>query len=213
MKKKAVVYLRTRKKKEYERQERIVENYCKYHFSITKIFHDETDGTAGREASDTYRQFREYVKEGDVEHVIFFSLPEFLRTIPGGLVELRQLTDEGHAVLFAEGDFIGYRDEPAERREAIRSFLTFMDTVKGGAPQKAAGRRGKKQTGKGRIGRPKALSDSQIRSLLSTRRAGTTIGQICKNFSVSRSTVSKILRDYPELKGEWKGKPRKARTS
>jgi hypothetical protein len=24
-------------------------------------------------------------------------------------------------------------------------------------------------------------------------------------FNVSRSTVSKILADYPELKGEWKG--------
>ena len=213
MKKNAVVYLRTRKKKEYERQKGIVENYCKYHFSITRIFHDETEGTAAGAPSEAYREFGDYAGEGKVEHLIFFSLREFLRSAPGGLAELRRLTDDRMVVHFADGDFIGYRDEPEQRREAIRSFLSFMETVREGEPKKGTVPRGRKPAGKGRIGRPKALTDSQIRSLVSARRGGTTIGQICKNFSVSRSTVSKILRNYPELKGEWKGKPRKTRAS
>ncbi|MDD1660101.1 MAG: helix-turn-helix domain-containing protein [Methanomicrobiales archaeon] len=213
MKKNAVVYLRTRKKKEYQRQKGIVENYCKYHFSITRIFHDETEGMTAGEPSDTYREFREFAGEGKVEHLIFFTLREFLKVFPDGFAELRRLTDDGMVVHFAEGDFIGYRDEPDLRRDAIRSFLSFMETMREGAPKKGTGPRGRKPAGKGRIGRPKALTDSQIRSLVSARRSGTTIGRICKDFSVSRSTVSKILRNYPELKGEWKGKPRKARAS
>jgi len=213
MKKNAVVYLRTRKKKEFERQKGIVENYCKYHFAITRIFHDETEGMTAGEPSDTYREFREAAGNGKAEHLIFISLREFLKVLPDGLAELRRLTDDGLVVHFAEGDFIGYRDEPEPRRDAIRSFLSFMETTREGTPKKGPGPRGKKPAGKGRIGRPKALSDSQIRSLVSARRGGTTIGRICKDFSVSRSTVSKILRNFPELKGEWKGKPRKARAS
>jgi DNA invertase Pin-like site-specific DNA recombinase len=213
MKKDAVVYLRTRKKKEYERQKGIVENYCKYHFSILKIFHDETDGMTAGEPSDTYREFRECAGDGKAEHLIFFSLREFLRLLPDGPAELHRLTDDGLVIHFAEGDFIGYRDEPELRRDAIHSFLSFLETLREGAPRKGAGPRGRKPAGKGRIGRPRALSDSQIRALVSARRSGTTIGRICKDFSVSRSTVSKILRKYPELKGEWKGKPRKARAS
>ena len=211
MKKNAVVYLRTRKRKEFERQKEIVENYCKYHFAITRIFHDETDGMTAGEPSDTYLEFTEASSDGKADHLIFFSLKEFLKILPDGLAELRRLTDEDRVVHFAEGDFIGYRDEPELRRNAIRSFLAFMETARAGTSRKSAGLRGKKAAGKGRIGRPKALTDSQIRSLISARRAGTTIGRICKDFSVSRSTVSKILRNYPELKGEWKGKPRKAR--
>jgi DNA invertase Pin-like site-specific DNA recombinase len=211
MKKDAVVYLRTRKKKEFERQKEIVENYCKYHFAITRIFHDETDGMTAGEPSDIYREFTEAASDGKAEHLILFSLREFLKTLPDGLGELRRLSDDGRVVHFAEGDFIGYRDEPELRRNAIRSFLAFMETTRAGTPRKGAGPRGKKTAGRGRIGRPKALTDSQIRSLVSARRGGTTIGRICKDFSVSRSTVSKILRNYPELKGEWKGKPRKSR--
>ena len=211
MKKDAVVYLRTRKKKEFERQKEIVENYCKYHFAITRIFHDETDGMTAGEPSDTYREFTEAAGNGKAEHLIFFSLREFMKIFPDGLAELRRLTDDDRVVHFAEGDFIGFRDEPDFRRNAIRSFLSFMETTRAGTPKKGAGPRSKKAAGKGRIGRPKALTDSQIRSLVSARRGGTTIGRICKDFSVSRSTVSKILRNYPELKGEWKGKPRKAR--
>jgi DNA invertase Pin-like site-specific DNA recombinase len=211
MKKDAVVYLRKRKKKEFERQKETVENYCKYHFAIIRIFHDETDGMTAGEPSDTYREFTEASGDGTAEHLIFFSLREFLKIRPDGLAELRRLTEDDRVVHFAEGDFIGYRDEPDLRRNAIRSFLSFMETIRAGTPKKGAGPRSKKAAGKGRIGRPRALTDSQIRSLVSARRGGTTIGRICKDFSVSRSTVSKILRNYPELKGEWKGKPRKVR--
>ncbi|MDI6719002.1 MAG: recombinase family protein [Methanomicrobiales archaeon] len=204
MKKDAIVYLNTRKRGEYEEQLAAVQKYARYRFNIHKIFHDHRSKSAPSER-ELYREMLKYAADTNVESVILHSIPEFSRNLDLALEEIKKLTHAGHVVYFADQNFIGHMDEPQKRREAILEFVSFMELYQTAAKKSAPARpKQNRKTGKS-IGRPKALDPGQMEALLTVRRAGTSIGQICKMFNVSRSTVSKILADYPDLKGEWKG--------
>ena len=186
-----------------------IERYARYRFAINRVFHDHRTKYAPSER-DSYQTMLRYSQDNDIEHIILYNLPQFSRNLDQSLEELKNLTASGYTVYFADQGFIGYLDEPEKRREAILNFISFMDTYQG-TLKKGGSIRPKpvKKTGRS-IGRPKALDPGQLEALLTVRRAGTSIGQICRMFNVSRSTVSKILADYPELKGEWKGNRNKA---
>ncbi|WP_067046827.1 helix-turn-helix domain-containing protein [Methanofollis ethanolicus] len=206
MKKDAVAYLTTRKRGDPEHQKEIIDEFCKYRFTVNKFFSDHRmTGTAPR-MREGYQQMLEYARENRVEHLLFPDLPALAKNLEFEVEELRALVEEGFVPYFAKDDFFGYPDDPALRIMAVRNFVEYMtpcmETLK-----KAARTPVRPESGsRGTIGRPRALNDGQIEALITVRRSGTSISQICRMFSVSRSTVSKILAEYPELKGEWKGK-------
>jgi DNA invertase Pin-like site-specific DNA recombinase len=204
MKSDSVVYLNTRKKSEFEQQKEIVENFCKYKYAILEMFHDYRVSSRPPEKRPSYQEMGEYLNQKEVENVIFFNPLEFSRNLEQGLKELKKLNEAGYAVYFAENDFIACNGDCEQRRQSMSNFLDFMElyrsTMKNAVPAKAGSGRSN-----ARPGRPRALDDGQREALITVRRSGTSISQICRMFNVSRSTVSKILADYPELKGEWKG--------
>ncbi len=204
MKKDAIAYLNTRKRGEYEEQLAAVERYARYRFNINKIFHDHRTKSAPSER-ELYREMLKYSVENNIESVILHSIPEFSRNLDTALEEIKKLTQTGYVVYFADQNFIGHMDEPEKRREAVLEFISFMEIYQNMAKRSASARSKQSRKAGKTIGRPKALDPGQMEALLTVRRAGTSIGQICKMFNVSRSTVSKILADYPDLKGEWKG--------
>jgi len=153
-----------------------------------------------------YQQMLEYARANRVESLLFPGLLSLAKNLEFEVEELKALVDEGFVPYFAKDDFFGYPDDPELRIQAVRNFVEYItpcvETIK-----KAARTPARSESGtRGTIGRPRALNDGQIDALITVRRSGTSISQICRMFSVSRSTVSKILSDYPELKGEWKGK-------
>jgi DNA invertase Pin-like site-specific DNA recombinase len=205
MKRDAVVYLNTRKKGEYEDQMAAVEEYARYRFSINQIFHDHRARSIPPAQRTSYRQMVDYTAANNVKNIIFYTIPDFSRNIDHALREMKSLTGDGYSVLFARQNFIGYADNPDQRKEAMLSFIEFMEQYQSMARKASTPRSRQAKKGTRSIGRPKALDIGQRDALITVRRAGTSIGQICKMFNVSRSTVNKILAEYPELKGEWKG--------
>jgi DNA invertase Pin-like site-specific DNA recombinase len=204
MKSDSVVYLNTRKKSEFEQQKAMVENYCKYKYSVLEMFHDYRVSSRPPEKRPSYQELEEFIRENDVENIIFFNPFEFSRNLDQGLKELKKLTDAGYAVYFADSDFIACHGDCDQRRQSMSSFLYFMDVYRGTMKNAASVKNGTPRAN-ARPGRPRALDEGQREALITVRRSGTSISQICRMFNVSRSTVSKILADYPELKGEWKG--------
>jgi DNA invertase Pin-like site-specific DNA recombinase len=206
MKKDAVVYLNTKKKRDFEAQKSEIENYCKYRFNVTKIYHDHRMSATPPEKRKNFQEMLNYCAGTGCREIVIYTITDFAKDIDQGLTTLKKLTDSAYTIYCAHNDMFGFRDDPDTRREAIANFFDFMDQYRTSI-QKASPSASKKtpKEGKRLIGRPKALNEGQIEALLTIRQAGTSISQICRMFDVSRSTVSKILADYPELKGEWKG--------
>ena len=147
----------------------------------------------------------EYCAANDCPEIIIYDLADLAKDMDAGLAALKTL-NERYTIYCVNNDFFGSRDDPALRREAIDNFIRYMGRYRESTRKIAppAPKRAKKEGGQP-IGRPRALSEGQIEALLTIRQAGTSISKICRMFEVSRSTVSKILADHPELKGEWKG--------
>lgn len=213
MKKDAVAYLPTRKKGDLEHQKEIIDEFCKYRFTVNKFFSDHRMGATAPRTREGYPQMLEYAREKKVEYFLFPGLPSLAKNPEFAVAELRSLVEEGFVPYFAKDDFFGYLDDPELRLQAVKNFVGYigpcMDMLKKAARAPARPENGSR----GAIGRPRALNDGQIEALITVRRSGTSISQICRMFSVSRSTVSKILADYPELKGEWKGKRSQAESA
>jgi len=205
MKRDAVAYLNTRRKGDFAAQKDEVENYCKYRFQIAAIFHDHRAGATHPERREGFLAMLEYCAANDCPEIIIYDLADLAKDMDAGLAVLKTL-NERYTIYCVNHDFFGFRDDPALRREAIDNFIRYMGRYRESTRKIAppAPKRAKKEGGQP-IGRPRALSEGQIEALIAVRRAGTSIGKICRMFDVSRSTVSKILADRPELKGEWKG--------
>ncbi|PKL61393.1 MAG: resolvase [Methanomicrobiales archaeon HGW-Methanomicrobiales-2] len=205
MKRDAVAYLNTRKKGDFAAQKSEVENYCKYRFQIVEIFHDHRASATPPEKRKGFAEMLDYCAANNCPDVVIYDLAGLARDLDAGLAALKSLNDQ-YTVYCVNNDIFGFRDDPEQRREAIGNFIAYMDQYRESARKIAplVSKKVKKEDGRP-IGRPKALNEGQVEALLTIRQAGTSISQICRMFDVSRSTVSKILADYPELKGEWKG--------
>ncbi|MDD3857900.1 MAG: recombinase family protein [Methanoculleus sp.] len=205
MKRDAVAYLNTRKKGDFAAQKGEVEDFCKYRFQIVEIFHDHRANATPPDKRKDFAAMMEYCSSNNCPDIIIYDLASLARDPDVGLAALKTL-NEDYTVYCVNNDFFGYRDEPEQRRAAIGNFLEYMEQYCEGTRKTplTVSKKTKKDDGRS-IGRPKALNEGQVEALLTVRQAGTSISQICRMFDVSRSTVSKILADYPELKGEWKG--------
>ncbi|HOI58852.1 recombinase family protein [Methanoculleus sp.] len=206
MKRDAVAYLNTRKKGDFAAQKSEVENYCKYRFQIVNIFHDHRANATPPEKRKGFAEMLEYCAAKNCPEIVIYSLADLARDMDVGLATLNALNDR-YTVYCVHNDFLGSRDDPEQRREAVANFVAYMGQYRENTHKTALLPSKKTEKGgDGRpIGRPKALNEGQVEALITIRQAGTSISQICRMFDVSRSTVSKILADYPELKGEWKG--------
>jgi DNA invertase Pin-like site-specific DNA recombinase len=213
MKKDAVAYLVTRKRGDIEHQKEILEEFCKYRFTINQFFNDHRISSTPLRKRDGYNQMLEYCQENEIKFILFLSLSALSRNPDASVEELKLLISEGYVPFFARSDFIGYYDDPALRAEAIGDFITYIETYMEGVKKVQTPHPRQEALSRGTIGRPRALNEGQIEALITVRRSGTSISQICRMFNVSRSTVSKILTDHPELKGEWKGKRQSAESA
>ncbi|WP_243669832.1 recombinase family protein [Methanoculleus chikugoensis] len=204
-----MAYLNTRKKGDFAAQKEEVEDFCKYRFQIVEIFHDHRANATPPEKRKGFAAMLEYCSANNCPDIIIYDLAGLARDLDAGLAALKTLNEQ-YTVYCVNNDFFGSRDDPEQRRAAIGNFIEYMEQYRESARKAAppaVSKKTKKDNGRPPIGRPRALNEGQVEALLTVRQAGTSISQICRMFDVSRSTVSKILADYPpELKGgEWKG--------
>ena len=206
MKRCSVVYLNARRLSDFEDQKAAIEDFCKYKFEIVNIFHDTVSPAVLPEKRPAYREMLLYCSAHGIENVICSSLGECLKRPDIFLSKVRDMDEAGMALFWAEGDCIGGGLEAESRRAAVRSFAEYLELVMNQIRKSQAAPAGGRAAR--RPGRPCALDDKGIAELIAARKQGKSIGELCRLFSVSRSTVSKILVDFPELKGEWKGSRR-----
>lgn len=204
MKQQSVVYLNSRKSAEFEKQKMEIEHFCKYRFDIDRVFHDNEPPAVPASNRPEFKKMLYYCEKNGILNIIFHDLEATLKYSDVFINGLSMVLNNGLIPYWAQGDFISGGYDCDERREAVNAFFRYLDYF---SAQRLRGKRAKKTTGAPgrRPGRPPALDEKGISDLLAARRSGKTIGDVCQIFNVSRSTVSKILRDYPELKGEWKG--------
>lgn len=203
MKRCSVVYLNARRLSDFEEQKEAIEDFCKYKFEIKNIFHDTVSPVVVPEKRPAYREMLSYCSAHGIDNVILYNLSDWLKRPDILLSTIRDIDDAGIALYWAEGDCIGGGLEIDSRRDAVRSFAAYLEQVmiqiRKSQEAPSGGRAAR------RPGRPCALDEKGIAELIAARKQGKSIGELCRQFSVSRSTISKILVDYPELKGEWKG--------
>lgn len=205
MKKDAVAYLNTRNKEDYATQKAEFDDFCKYRFRVVEIFHDHRAYATPPEKRKGFSGMLEYCAANNCRDIIIYDLAGLAKDPDAGLAALKSLNEQC-TVYCVHNDFFGFPNDPEQRRAAIADFIEYMEHYRENARKivPAASKKAKKDRGRP-IGRPKALTEGQAQALITLREAGTSISQICRMFDVSRSTVSKVLADYPELKGEWKG--------
>jgi len=198
MKKDAVAYINTSKISDFLPQKEILEKFCRYKFSVREIFHDNRVTSRDPDKREAFQKMLAYCKEHKIEHVVLYSLSGFSRNPRHLSGVFKKFYNDGIAVYWVEGDFLAGTEDPDLRMQAMYDFISFTGNYR----IMPASR----QTAK--PGRPRALDSNGIDTLIQYRRGGMSISRICQLLSVSRSTVSKVLSDYPELKGEWKGSSR-----
>lgn len=204
MKQQSVVYLNSRKSADFEKQRVEIENFCKYRFDIDRIFHDSHSPVIPASKRPEFIEMVHYCAQKGISNIIFYDLDATLKIPDAFVSDLSMVLKEGYIPYWARGDFISGGYDSDERREAVMAFSRYLEEF---STRKGNENEGKKRShgSARRPGRPSALDERGITDLVAARRSGKTIGEVCRIFGVSRSTVSKILRDYPELKGEWKG--------
>ena len=213
MKKDAVAYLNTKKKGDFEAQKRVFEDYCKYRFQVIAVFHDHRAGATPPEKRKAFLEMLDYCAANNCSNIIIYDLADLARDMDAGIATLKSLNERTYTVYCVNSDFLGSRDDPILRREAIGNFVAYMDRYRESTrkPAPSASSKRAKKEGRRPVGRPRALTDGQVEAIITIRRAaGTSVSQICRMFGVSRSTVNKVLADYPELKGAWKGSRKKS---
>jgi DNA invertase Pin-like site-specific DNA recombinase len=204
MKQQSVVYLNSRKSADFEKQKVEIENFCKYRFDIDRIFHDNHSPVIPASKRPEFIEMVQYCVQKGISNIIFYDLDATLKIPDAFISDLSMVLREGYVPYWARGDFISGGYDSDERREAVKAFSQYLEEFSSRKGSKIEGKK-RSHVSARRPGRPAALDERGITDLVAARRSGKTIGEVCRIFGVSRSTVSKILRDYPELKGEWKG--------
>ena len=204
MKQQSVVYLNSRKSADFEKQRVEIEHFCKYRFDIDRIFHDNHSPVIPASNRPEFIEMVQYCAKTGISNIIFYDLDATLKIPDAFISDLSMVLKEGYVPYWARGDFISGGYDSDERREAVKAFSRYLEKF---SARNGSETEGKKRTHGSvrRPGRPAALDEKGISDLVAARRSGKTIGEVCRIFGISRSTVSKILCDYPELKGEWKG--------
>ncbi|GAB7015499.1 hypothetical protein JCM10550A_08650 [Methanogenium cariaci] len=204
MKQPSVVYLNSRKSADFEKQKGDIEHFCKYRFDIYRVFHDHQSPAIPVSNRLIFMELLDYCEEKGISNIIFHDMDVTLKMPDAFISDLSMILKNGYLPYWARGDFISGGYDSDERREAVIAFSRYLDQFLARHSKGIPGKKSNTVSSR-RRGRPKALDEKGISDLLAARRSGKTIGEVCRIFNISRSTVSKILRDYPELKGEWKG--------
>lgn len=161
---------------------------------------DVSGSTPPRERPQ-YRAMLEVAKALGIKLVLFYDLSRLSRNLEQGLVELKQLTDEGFEYKFVAQEFLDYIQNPILRKKVISDFLWFTELYREDIRRRTieALRRAKKE-GK-RLGRPSyPFPVDEIKRLL---RQGYSVAEIHRVLVLQR----KICRETPKgvecMKYEW----------
>jgi len=128
--KKAVAYLRVSREDEtVENQKSAISEWAKKNgIEIVAFFKDEeVSGAVPPRQRDGYKAMLKFCKDNDVKTIIFYDLSRLSRNLENGLLELKQLAEEGFDFYFTSQDFLNYVKDPLMKKKIISDFLWFAE--------------------------------------------------------------------------------------
>jgi len=128
--KKAVAYLRISQEDEtVENQRQAIKEWAsKNNIEIVAFFSDiDVSGAVPPRQREGYRAILKFCKDNDVRTILFYDLSRLSRSLEDGLIELKQLTEEGYDFYFAGQDFLNYIKDPLMKKKIISDFLWFAE--------------------------------------------------------------------------------------
>jgi len=126
----AVAYVRVSQEDENpENQKQAILKWANEH-GISNVFffvdYDVSGATPPRQR-ERYKAMLEFAKENGIKLILFYDLSRLSRNLEDGLLELRNLTDEGFEFKFVAQEFLDYISDPLMRKKVISDFLWFAE--------------------------------------------------------------------------------------
>ena len=127
---KAVAYLRVSEEGENIANQKfaILEFAKKHGIEIVGFFPEEdVSGTLPPRERPKYRQMLDFIKDNDINLVLFYDLSRLARNLEEGLIELKRLAEEGINFKFVAQEFLDYIQDPMLKKKVISDFLWFAE--------------------------------------------------------------------------------------
>lgn len=156
-----------------------------------RIFSDVMSG--GRDDRPGLAQMLDMVRAGDV--VIVVALDRLGRSLPGIIKTVAALTERG-AILRSQRESIDTGTDVGHMLVGI--FATLAQYEKSLIAERAEVAREAARSRGRQVGRPRAVSDDQLRAVRAMRAAGEPMTAICTALGLKRATVYKSLAELGE---------------
>ena len=166
----AVVYIRVSRDDENpENQVYAIRRWAEQHgVQIVGVFKD-IDVSGGIKPRDRpkYRQMLDFMKDNNIDFILFYDLARLSRSLEDGLLELRNLTEEGIRYKFTAQEFIDYIQDPMLRKKVISDFLWFAELYRKDVSRRTReALRWKREQGE-KLGRPAySIPVREVRAML-----------------------------------------------
>lgn len=190
---KAVAYIRVSREDENpENQKMAIEEWARRNgIDVVGYFIDvDVSGALPPRKREKYRMMLEFAKDNNIKLILFYDLSRLARSLEEGLIELKNLTEDGFDYKFVAQEFLDYIQDPMLRKKVISDFLWFAElyredirrrTIEG---LKRARKEGKK------LGRPAyPFPADEVRRLL---RQGYSIAEIHRLLVLQRKICREV---------------------
>lgn len=145
-----------------------------------------------------YRAMLEIARTLNVKLILFYDLSRLSRSLEDGLIELRQLTDEGFIFKFVAQEFLDYIQDPVLRKKVISDFLWFAELYREDIRRRTIEALKRARAIGKKLGRPPyPLPVEEIRSLIrqgykvaEIHRLLVLQGKVCRDIKGVRKCIS-----------------------
>ncbi|NPA70007.1 MAG: recombinase family protein [Crenarchaeota archaeon] len=124
----AVAYVRVSQPDENEQNQILaIEDFARSrNIRIVRYFIDKgVSGTVPPRKRPAYSQMIQYCKENNIKIIIFYDITRFSRSVEEGLIELKNLLDEGFDYYFVATDRLNYDVPPPLKKKILLDMLWF----------------------------------------------------------------------------------------
>lgn len=159
-----------------------------------RVYTDKLSGSGKRSARPGLTALLDYVRSGD--SIVVVGIDRLGRDAAEVMMTIKSLQDNG-IVLRSLREGIDTSNATGRMIAGVLASLAELE-LELGRERRAASRAARKERGMS-SGRPKALTDDQIRIARSLRDSGEPVPSIAKYLNVSRATVYRVLNVADEL--------------
>lgn len=158
--------------------------------SAERLYSDKLTGTSKREERPGLKALLDYAREGDT--IVVVGIDRLGRNAAEVMLTIRDLGQRG-IVIRSLREGIDTGNATGRMIAGVLASLAELE-LELGKERREASRAARKSRGLP-IGRPKAMSETQVRQALAMRAAGEPVSEIASTIGVGRATLYRVLAD------------------